>query len=257
MATVRDYVLGTDQWNEWLTWNTRHKPGRGRFGSFEWMQVLSWICWLLWNARCKYLFDGATTTHKDILQRCLHHLMEYTSHQKLKHKIFCLDLEEEEYWTPPPSNSVRIDVDGSVKTNSQAACGGTIRNNGGEWITGFTRYIGVGSVIEAELEAIKTGLEIGRGLGYGKIQLYIDSIEAFNILMRDGMNGHPLQSLVNEVRELIYANWDVEISYTSRETIRCADYMAKMGHQTTYQTMLVPSTPHFCRQIIAEDEKHY
>ena len=156
----------------------------------------------------------------------------------------------------PPVDAIRIDVDGSVRHHFQAACGGVIRNSEGSWLIGFCKSLGLHSVIEAELYAILLGLKLGHQMGFRKILLYSDSLDAVNVLMRDSCHeDHPLRAVIREIRDLLFQDWDVTIHYTPRDNIACADYMAKEGHDAPGDTdvLLAPTVPAGCWEMVLRD----
>lgn len=59
-------------------------------------------------------------------------------------------------WVPPPTNSLKLNFDGSAHCNnpSLAGVGGIIRNNIGTPILSFSEPVGVCSANEAELLAM-------------------------------------------------------------------------------------------------------
>ncbi|KAK4272272.1 hypothetical protein QN277_020854 [Acacia crassicarpa] len=128
---------------------------------------------------------------------------------------------------PPPVNTVRIDVDESIRQHHQAACGGVLRNSQGEWLMGYHKTLGLRSIIEAEIYAILLGFQIGLQMNFQRIVIYSDSLDAINILMRDSPPNHPLKDIIGEARDLLFRDWNVELHYTSRDNISCADFMAK------------------------------
>ncbi|KAK4266635.1 hypothetical protein QN277_027525 [Acacia crassicarpa] len=163
---------------------------------------------------------------------------------------------EEESWTPPPPHSVQIDVDGAVRHQHQAACGGVIRNAQGEWLMEFCKSLGQHSVIEAEIQAIMLGLKMGHQMGLQKVLIYSDSLNAISILMRDCPMDHPLRNIIGETRDLLFNDWNVELHHTSRDNISCADYMAKEGHNVAVEdgVVMTPTIPQGCLHLALRDQ---
>ncbi|MBA0610458.1 hypothetical protein Godav_011306, partial [Gossypium davidsonii] len=70
-------------------------------------------------------------------------------------------------------------TDGAVKAESSlATAGGVMRDRRGKWILGFNRYLGICSVLEAELWAIFNGLAPLLNLGHDKVLINTDNMEA-------------------------------------------------------------------------------
>ncbi|XP_054794108.1 uncharacterized protein LOC129299670 [Prosopis cineraria] len=75
-------------------------------------------------------------------------------------QVFLSTLSMEDVWTPPTNSHVRLNVDSFVKDQHHVACGGVIRNNKGEWVIGFHKNLGPCQSTNAEILAIKVGLEV-------------------------------------------------------------------------------------------------
>ncbi|MBA0871854.1 hypothetical protein Goshw_000613 [Gossypium schwendimanii] len=57
-----------------------------------------------------------------------------------------------------------------------AAVGGLLRDHNGNWIVGFTRYLGNCEVIDSELWGILDGLRIALDRGYQKVIIRTDNL---------------------------------------------------------------------------------
>ncbi|KAK7252612.1 hypothetical protein RIF29_36690 [Crotalaria pallida] len=72
-----------------------------------------------------------------------HSLEKWRDHFYLKH-------EELVGWTPPLGDSMKLNVDGSLKQGpSLAACGGLIRDASGAFVHGFNCNLGVALFVKA------------------------------------------------------------------------------------------------------------
>ena len=64
-------------------------------------------------------------------------------------------------WEKPPLNWYKLNTDGESCGNpGRARGGGVIRDSAGNWIRGFTRYIGYTTSIIAEFWALRDGLKL-------------------------------------------------------------------------------------------------
>lgn len=69
-------------------------------------------------------------------------------------------------------------TDGVVARDSgYAATGGVARDHEGNWIVGFSRFLGVCSPFEAEVWGILDGILILLNMGFGKISILSDNLE--------------------------------------------------------------------------------
>ncbi|KAK9005733.1 hypothetical protein V6N11_043155 [Hibiscus sabdariffa] len=76
-----------------------------------------------------------------------------------------------------------LNVDGSVTPNSRAASiGGLIRDHLGNWISGFTKSIGISNVLRSKLWAIFNGLQVAWSHGIKILQVQSDSKQAIELI---------------------------------------------------------------------------
>ncbi|KAK5818448.1 hypothetical protein PVK06_023385 [Gossypium arboreum] len=69
-------------------------------------------------------------------------------------------------------------TDGAVARDSgYAATGGVARDHEGNWIVGFSRFLGVCSLFEAEAWGILDGILILLNMGFGKFSILSDNLE--------------------------------------------------------------------------------
>ncbi|XP_028778911.1 uncharacterized protein LOC114735389 [Neltuma alba] len=183
--------------------------------------------------------------------------MECSINNKLRHQVFSIPAAKERRWTPQPQDAVWVDMNGLVKQQQSAACGGLIRNSERDWLMGFRKGLGCSSITETKLEAIRTGLEleVAKQLGYAKIMVYSDSLEACDLIMRMCAADNPLQPVINDTRDLVFRKGEVTLHHTSRTIIECADFLAKIGHGDYTDIVLVPKAPTKCLAILLEDKE--
>ena len=70
-------------------------------------------------------------------------------------------------WSPPPVHWLKLNTDGAFRaTRGMASAEGIIRDENGDWISGFGMHIGPSSPLQAELWAVLQGLTLcwDRGL---------------------------------------------------------------------------------------------
>ncbi|WVZ17705.1 hypothetical protein V8G54_010687 [Vigna mungo] len=105
------------------------------------------------------------------------------------------------WWTPPPKGCVKINCDGAYTRNGKkAAAGGVLRDSGGEFLFAFSRVLRVGSSVEAELFAIKLGMEIGISMGYSNLIVESDLLSAIQLINRRVIQQtHQFYALVSSI----------------------------------------------------------
>ncbi|XP_028802876.1 uncharacterized protein LOC114758036 [Neltuma alba] len=105
----------------------------------------------------------------------------------------------------------------------------------------------------AELTSLLIGLRLCKQYKYQRVVAYTDSTETIQLLMQDGGPQHPYWVEIEEIRELIYSDWDVKIRHAPRETIRCADFLARMAHNLMEEYCVWTNPPTGCLNQLGLD----
>ena len=163
---------------EWLQWNGSNEPGTTRMHKWKWQKLFGHVCWRLWKNRCQKVFEGKGDQPRSIIHSCLHQMMEETVNGKYKHQILNITERPNTRWIAPPEGFLRLDVDGSRNQEGYATCGGVIRDHLGRWLIGYQHKVGLGTIVEAEIQAIISGINICKNNGLKNIKLFSDSSEA-------------------------------------------------------------------------------
>lgn len=133
-------------------------------------------------------------------------------------------------WLPPPSNILKVNVDGAVCCHSgRAAIGCVGRDSGGGWIEGEAWNVGEATVIKAELLAVYYGLHLAWKLGVQSVILETDSQQAVDIICNGAWANEELNGVVDACKELIHREWKVIVVHIYREANAVADWIARWG----------------------------
>lgn len=89
--------------------------------------------------------------------------------------------------------------------NNDLGVGGCLRDDLGRWILGYSKYIGNGSVLQAELLAIFVGLDLAYQANMNsKIEVETDSSQAVKLLLHHtSPTNHPLDSIIANCKYLL------------------------------------------------------
>ncbi|KAL4362541.1 hypothetical protein GQ457_04G033940 [Hibiscus cannabinus] len=132
-------------------------------------------------------------------------------------------------WAMPEQGWVKVNVDGARrKGDGVIACGGVVRDDDGGWRGGFSRLIGIGSVIEAELWAIYDGLNFAWDLGFRRVMVESDSQNAIR-LVSDGKKRPRGLSILPYIVAICDRDWEVAFGFVCREGNKAADILTKRG----------------------------
>ncbi|KAM3204896.1 hypothetical protein P3L10_028306 [Capsicum annuum] len=85
-------------------------------------------------------------------------------------------------WLKPSTSRIKLNVDGSFhKATSKEGIGGVIQNSNGDWQLGFTGCFPANHPAAAELQALKSGLELTLLHKLYPIEIDIDSTDVIDL----------------------------------------------------------------------------
>lgn len=121
-------------------------------------------------------------------------------------------------WCPLDAGWMKCNVDGTSKDSGHAAgCGGVVRYSTGKWIFGFRMYIDRLDALSAEMWSIWKGLDLAWNRGCRRVALESDSKEALSLIRRRDQKNHPLEALIQKIREILRRDWEVKLEHGLRE----------------------------------------
>ncbi|KAF7845080.1 ribonuclease H [Senna tora] len=214
LHTFRDCSVVTRIWNcfinrkdrplfyllplrEWILWNTQRKV---KFSNIPWSNMFAIICNCLWNWRNKVVneadFNYPNEPHRLILNIAKNQLSAWNTSFAPSHQC---GSSKDSKWKKPEDGWVKVNTDGAVcRESSLGGCGGIIRDTNGDWIKGFSLKLGLANPLSAEFWSIAEGLKLAWQLGFNKVILENDSLDAINCF-KNGPNmvdgGHPAVKL--------------------------------------------------------------
>ncbi|KAL5775565.1 hypothetical protein ACOSP7_013122 [Xanthoceras sorbifolium] len=107
--------------------------------------------------------------------------------------------------------------------------GCVVRNSDKVWLAGFAMKKGVGSMLGDKLWNILKGLKLAWKMGWSKVIVETDSMEAVDCLKITYVDNHPLWGIIQNCRTLIKVDWYCHISHVFREGNGVASGLALMG----------------------------
>ncbi|PNX89138.1 ribonuclease H, partial [Trifolium pratense] len=95
-------------------------------------------------------------------------------------------------WIPPLEGTIKVNVDGSSFNNpGRSGFGSILRECNGNWLLGFSGFIGISTSLCAELHAILNGLKIAQVEGFRNIIIESYSTLAVNFASHGTSQFHP------------------------------------------------------------------
>ena len=116
-----------------------------------------------------------------------------------------------------------------MRNPKRAGFGGVLRNHNGDWVHGFSGYLGENDILYAELMGIKTGLMVAWQFNFRDVILGTNSVEACKFVNSTGHNFHIYGVILVDIHALRARQWHVEILHILRKGNHCADALAKHG----------------------------
>jgi ribonuclease HI len=157
-------------------------------------------------------------------------------------------------WVSPPLGWFKLNTDGSSLGNPGMAGGGeVIRNHIGEWVGGFSRAIGATTSVQAELRALKDGLELAIDLGILNLEIEIDSLVAVELVNSITSPNVFLSAIVTDCKSLMESFELCSLKHIFREANGCADLLAKTGCVQSSDFLAFSNAPAHVLEALAFD----
>ncbi|KAK4253488.1 hypothetical protein QN277_010152 [Acacia crassicarpa] len=232
---------------DWGKFDLKRDLARVKEG--KWHLIWGVAIWHLWKWRNNFIFMDDFRRPEYPSEFVLH---IWKSFIHLQEPAVLLQPEPSEVvgWVCPDPGWVKTNVDGAVtRYASRAGCGGVIRDPMGQWVGGFTHFLGTCTAFEAEQWAILKGLSLTWDLGLRRVLLELDCKELVDILADASLfAGGSL--LFQNIREFMTREWELKISFVPCEHNSLADALAKQG---LYASSFLDVCPVSLRTLISQD----
>ena len=137
-----------------------------------------------------------------------------------------------------------LNIDGSATGNSSiAGGGGLIRDENGEWVTGFARRIGSTNSFLAELWALRDGLQLCLQANAHAVIIEVDAkaiVDAFNSPTSHDAFVSPI---MEDCRLMASRIPQRRFRHIYREANKCADFLARLGLLLDSEFVVFSSPP--------------
>ena len=108
-----------------------------------------------------------------------------------------------------------------------AGGGGIIRDKNGAWLARFARAIGTTASVEAELWAVRDGLQLCKTIGIQALKVDLDAKIVVDWLVNPLRANLHHSLLISDYRDLVTTFLEVSIKHCFREVNHCASRLAK------------------------------
>lgn len=96
----------------------------------------------------------------------------------------------------------------------------------------------------AELWGVYEGLKLARELGIQFLEVQLDSLVVVGSITGSGIGSTAGWSLLQNIKELLQLDWEVNVSHVFREANRVADGLANLGCICNGLRIFLEGPPH-------------
>lgn len=131
---------------DWLYTNLKNDTYN--YCNMSWPLVYTATLWFIWQCRCNTEFQPTFRKPRYPAQHVQHYALNWAT----ANGCLLQDMNKTPTivkWTLPPSGFVKLNTDGSCTLDRQISCG-DIRVAEGNWLLGYAKHIGYGSIRETE-----------------------------------------------------------------------------------------------------------
>lgn len=216
--------------SDWVFDNC-NSSSKSRIANIPWSCIFPFILWTIWLDRNDLIHNPEIRRYsRGIVSLSKERCFEFWAAVDKPRNRFAFK-EVQIGWSPPPSGSCKMNTDGAAKSNpGMAAAGGVLRDSRGRWLGSFARNIGWTTSLEAELWALRDGLQLALNMEINDLILETDSLVAKDLI--SGMHSHGanrFSNLIFDCRQLMMLFPQCTITHTLREGNSVADDLSKLG----------------------------
>ncbi|KAF7844677.1 putative reverse transcriptase [Senna tora] len=221
----------------------------------NWGCVFGIACWFVWKQRNGWVFSNKCENATAFIPVIEIQVDELRVNVMSKvNDMENHNSDNNTAWKAPPNGWVKINVDGShMPGRNLISCGGVARNSKGEWICGFTKNMGRGLTIQAELWGILTGLNMAWHQNFRKVIIETDSVAAMEVAQGIITESPMWKVLATRIQDLRCKDWNTALSYSPREGNRVADILAKSTLSMPLGDRFLLRAPDMCHVVLSRD----
>ena len=136
----------------------------------------------------------------------------------------------------------KLNTDGAARPGvDRTSCGGIIRNEQGQWITGFARRIGAANSLTAELWGLRDGLQLCCYRNFDSIEVKIDAKGVLDAFLNPNHANSIVSPILDDCRTLISRFRQISFKHCYREVNRCANKLARLGASQSLEFIIFQS----------------
>ena len=157
-------------------------------------------------------------------------------------------------WEKPQVGWVKLNTDGAARSDvDRSGCGGIIRDEHGQWITGFSRRIGAANSFIAELWGLRDGLHLCCCRNLDSLEVEVDAKVILDALLNLDYVNHIVLPLLDDCRTLATRFRRICFKHCYREANVCVDKLAGLGANQSLDFIVFQSPPVDILTFLEED----
>ncbi|KAE8718637.1 hypothetical protein F3Y22_tig00110007pilonHSYRG00083 [Hibiscus syriacus] len=121
---------------------------------------------------------------------------------------------------------------------------------------GFSKFLGIFSVLEAEIWCVYCGLLCAWDMSSRHIIIETDSLETIKVVKQARDDAFRF-TVLHSVEALLQRNWVVRFQHIPRQGNRITDCMAKIADRRSMECIHFVESPELVRQLLQEDQHSY
>ncbi|KAF7824308.1 hypothetical protein G2W53_022452 [Senna tora] len=225
----------------------------------NWNCFFSFAIWSIWKQRNESVFNEVRNSAITLIPSIKAQYYEFMNVLSLK-SIGSLNQNSlwraPPIWSPPDTGWCKINVDGSFNEDSNnITCGGVIRDHEGKWIRGFSKKLGKGCILLAEICGILEGLLLAWSNNLKQIIVESDSVQAVNLISVNLDRNHPLYNITHKIKLLLAKAWTAKVVHISKDSNKVADSLACKAHTLGFVLYTFNDPPVCCIDLYREDSR--
>ncbi|XP_065634478.1 uncharacterized protein LOC136069648 [Quercus suber] len=210
------------------------------------------IAWSIWANRNEVRHGGTKKTAEALVKWSAQYLAEYRSANISTESV---RRSQDVRWSPPPTASYKINVDGAVfKTQKSAGVGVIIRDEQGLVVAALSQKINAPlGALEAKAKAVEIALQFAMDVGVYDFILEGDSLLVYNALCGHSSPPSSVASVISGALVFYGLFRQVEFSHIRRQGNTPAHLLAKHALGIVDYIAWMEETPCFLMQALTND----
>lgn len=208
------------------------------------MVLIARVLWEIWFFRNKKVWDNKSVTGMIVMEWSAKYFQEWkvakvSNTLSVGRKSLSTQTSSHR-WKAPGMGSFKLNTDAAIKLGDDTfSIGLVLRDHQGEFVGGKVKCtMKVSSVLEAEVLAIKDGLQCLLSLPYANVEVETDSLMAVQAIKYQLNNSLELGFVLDECRSILNSRPGLSITFAKRQANKVAHLMAKFPCLLDCQSIL-------------------